>query len=190
MSKFLETERLALRPPERRDIATLAVLFADHDVSKMTVRIPFPYRRADAEGFLSQAAGVRASGGGEVFVVARKPDSYCLGTIGLERREGGLHLGYALGKFYWGQGYATEAAGALVRFAFETLNEPRILASYALDNPASGRVLTKLGFEPIGTEQVRSLARNATVICRVTELTREVYSQGRHGARERDKRAA
>lgn len=182
----LETERLLLRPPERRDIATLAVLFADYDVSKMTARIPHPYRRADAEAFLSRASGARASGG-HVFVIGRKPDSYCLGTAGLDRHEGGLHLGYALGKFYWGQGYATEAAGELVRFAFEELKEPRVVASYALDNPASASVLAKLGFVEIGDEEIPSAARHCVVPCRVTELTREAFL---NRAREHDKRAA
>ena len=175
MLQCLETERLILRPPERRDVATLAVLFADFDVSKMTARIPYPYRRADAEAFIARAAAIHEGDGGYVLVVGRKPDGYCLGTVGLERKDGDVHLGFALGKFYWGQGYATEAVGRLVRFAFEVLNAPRVAASHALDNPASARVLSKLGFVQGDEVEIPSAARKDYVLCRKVELTREAY---------------
>ena len=60
---------------------------------------------------------------------------------------------------HWGQGYATEAGRAVVAIADESLRLPHLRASHALDNPASGRVLAKLGFAPDGVAKLHSLAR-------------------------------
>lgn len=173
MCPVIETERLVLRHPEPRDVATMAVLFADYEVSKMTARIPYPYRRSHAEEFLVRAAQQRESGEAHVFVMGRKPDLYCLGNIGLHREEGAYELGYALGRNYWGQGYATEAGRAMMDFAFDTLGAGKVIAGHACDNPASARVLAKLGFVPMGEETIHSAARGQDVACLRQELTRD-----------------
>ena len=80
-----------------------------------------------------------------------------LGQVG---GVGPVTLMYWLGRAYWGQGYATEAVRAFLAECyrrFETLDE--IEADHFTDNPASGRVLTKLGFSRIGTRTGRSAAR-------------------------------
>jgi RimJ/RimL family protein N-acetyltransferase len=70
------------------------------------------------------------------------------GSVGLDDTGKGTHfeLGYWLGKPYWGRGYVSEAAAAVVEYAFGWLNQPALVAGYFVDNPASGRVLEKLGF--------------------------------------------
>ncbi len=71
------------------------------------------------------------------------------GCCGLHLRESGLfELGYWLGRPFWGHGYATEAARKLAGFAFSRLKATQLTAGYFHDNPASGRVLEKVGFAP------------------------------------------
>jgi RimJ/RimL family protein N-acetyltransferase len=82
-----------------------------------------------------------------------------VGSVGLSRDGDKVELGYWIGRPYWGQGYATEAARALLSLA-KVLGHRRLVAGHFVDNPASGRVLRKLGFCPTGVVRKRfSLGR-------------------------------
>ncbi len=94
-----------------------------------------------------------------------------MGCVGLHLKNGSFELGYWLGKAFWGLGYAPEAAGRLLRFAFDELGVASVWAGYFFDNPASGRVLQKLGFCPSGSVMRYSAARGQSVLCRGTTLT-------------------
>ena len=92
------------------------------------------YREHQAEhGFAFWAVSDRASG-------------TLIGDAGLEVTADGVELGYTLARAWWGQGLATEAARLCVAAAFGPLELPRLLAVADVDNPASARVLTRLGF--------------------------------------------
>jgi RimJ/RimL family protein N-acetyltransferase len=79
-------------------------------------------------------------------------------------------MGYWIARPYWGQGFATEAAHALIDIA-RTLKLPRLEASHFVDNPASGRVLEKLGFVPTGLSATRySCARGGEAIAKLYRL--------------------
>ena len=161
---ILESERLILRPPRPSDIAALTVWLGDFDVARNTSRVPHPYSEADAEAFIAGAPEGR-------FVIQRKDDGLFLGGIGL-RPEDDFEFGYWLGKPFWGQGYATEAAQRLIRHAFEGLGRETIHAGWFYDNPASGHVLAKLGARHNGSQMRECLARGMPVLCHDMLLTR------------------
>ena len=96
-----------------------------------------------------------------------------IGVIGIEHDE----LGYWLAEPHWGQGYATEAARAIVGHGFSTPRRNKISASCFEGNKASQRVLEKLGFEPAGTGTVYSRARKSKVTDINLLLTRERWQR-------------
>ena len=76
-----------------------------------------------------------------------------IGCCGLRpRTEGVYEVGFHLRRRYWGKGYATEAAGALVKYAFEVIGTDKLFAGHNPGNMGSGKVLEKLGFRCIGDE--------------------------------------
>jgi RimJ/RimL family protein N-acetyltransferase len=95
-----------------------------------------------------------------------------VGACGLGRRpSGAVELGYWISRAYWGRGIATEACAALIEIA-RTLGLPSLEGSHFLDNPASGRVLEKLGFEPIGIVAPRlSCGRGTEAPARLLRLS-------------------
>ena len=148
----LETRRLLLRPFEAGDAQAIANLAGDAAVADTTLNIPHPYTLADALAWIGTHAENFAQRREVVLAVVRKEDGALLGACGLvlspEHRRG--ELGYWVGKAYWGQGYCTEAARALVEYGFRTLGLERIYAQHFSRNPASGRVMQKLGMRHEG----------------------------------------
>jgi RimJ/RimL family protein N-acetyltransferase len=94
-----------------------------------------------------------------------------VGTAGLGRRpDGAVELGYWIARPYWGLGYATEAARAVLDIARHSLRLNRLVAGHFVDNPASGRVLEKIGFRPTGEiVQRHSAGRGSAAPCRLFE---------------------
>jgi len=168
---FLESERLLLRPPEFRDMGAITSWVGDYDVAKNLARVPHPYCEEDARNFVAYAAEARAKGEEFVFAVTRKSDGVFIGCTTLRLKAGRHRLGYWFGKPFWGNGYATEAAGRVVRYAFLTLKAADVGAGWFHDNPASGRVLEKLGFRHDGAGPEDCLARGHAVYCHQAALT-------------------
>ena len=148
----LETERLLLRPFRDADAHEFARLSGDWAVASMTSDIPYPFSAAQALGWLKPVRGeVR-------FGIER--DGQLIGGVGFYRRPSGVaELGFWLGRPWWGYGYATEAARAVVRHGFANPRLPAFSSAHFADNPASGRVLAKLGFEPVGRGRIACAAR-------------------------------
>lgn len=142
----LRTERLQLRPLEMADAPRIQELAAAREVAEMTLRIPHPYEDGMAEAWITEIA--EAAGKGERVVFAVAIDSGGLiGAAGLEvepahRRA---ELGYWIGVPYWNRGFATEAARAVTDYGFRDLDLHRIYATVFPKNPASARVLEKIG---------------------------------------------
>jgi ribosomal-protein-alanine N-acetyltransferase len=176
MREILETQRLLLRQPQKEDAAAMVPLANDFDVAKNLASMPFPYTLADARAFIARAADLRAKGTGYTFAVLRKSDGTLVGACGVHP-ERGHELGYWMGRPYWGQGFATEAARRVVRFAFEDLNAKKVIAGWYEDNPASGRVLEKLGFAHEKEEKRASVARGEHAVCRMMALTRASFAR-------------
>ena len=173
----LESERLLLRPPEFRDVPAITTWIGDWDVAKNLASVPHPYREADAREFVSRMVMHKARGEAFCFAIVRKTDDVFMGCCGLTLKDGRFELGYWLGKPFWGQGYATEAAKKAVSFAFRELKAETLWAGWYHDNPASGRVLEKLGGRPNGAEPRMSLARGHSVYCHMVALTREQFGR-------------
>lgn len=148
----LQTTRLTLRPYALIDAANLVRLAGAREVAATTLRIPHPYHEQDAIEFINSCAADFELGRSTRFAIAERKDDALCGGIGLrimpEHRR--AELGYWLGVPYWGKGYATEACQEVLRYGFETLKLRRIFASYVTDNPASGRVLEKIGMRNEG----------------------------------------
>jgi [ribosomal protein S5]-alanine N-acetyltransferase len=147
----LETERLRLRPFQLTDAKDVQLLAGDREVASTTRLIPHPYPDGLAEQWISSLAELYAKGRSASFAITLK-DGRVLGAIGLSIEPTDRHaeVGYWVGRPYWNQGYCTEAGRAVLQFGFETLGLQRIFAHYMARNPASGRVMEKLGMQREG----------------------------------------
>lgn len=148
----LRSPRLVLRPFTREDSARVEQLAGAWEVAHGTLTIPHPYEAGMAEGWINGHAKAWEEGHILPLAVTTEADGV-IGSIGLqltpEHRR--AELGYWIGVPYWNRGYATEAAAALVDYAFTDLRLHKIVARHFTRNPASGRVLTKLGMRHEGT---------------------------------------
>jgi [ribosomal protein S5]-alanine N-acetyltransferase len=183
MSCQLNTERLLLRPPELKDVAAIVAGIGEWEVAKNLGRAPYPYREEFAYEFIGKQTEARAKGTDFAFMAVRKEDDAMMGCCGVHLRESGaFEVGYWLGKPYWGQGYATEAARKVCGFAFHVLKAERLAAGWFHDNPASGHVLEKVGFVTNGSEQRNCAARGHTVYCNMMLLERENFGRRKQAA--------
>ena len=116
----LQTDRLILRAFRAEDFEAWAAIMGDGDV--MTFLGGKPMARTDAWRAMAMTLGHWALRGYGMWAVERKSDAALIGRVGLLQPEGwtGLEVGWTLGKPYWGQGYATEAAATALRYAFLT----------------------------------------------------------------------
>lgn len=173
----LETERLILRPPELRDAPEIARWVCDYDVAKNLSTAPHPYTEQDARGFVERMAASLQRCEGWCFAIVRKDDYKLVGCCGVHLKDGAYEVGYWLGKPFWNRGYTSEAARRLLAFAFEELRMASVWAGWFHDNPASGRVLEKLGFTPDGAEERPCRARGHDVHCNKMTLTRADFGR-------------
>jgi len=155
---FARTPRLTLRPLWPEDAEALAMALGEEQVARMLARVPHPYTLLEAE-----RRAVRPRGAEEprfAIMALDGPAPMLVGGIGLADHGDGAELDYWLTPAAWGRGYATEAGRAVIEMARHALPLDRITAWHFVDNPASGRVLRKLGFRPTGiTTMRRSAAR-------------------------------
>jgi RimJ/RimL family protein N-acetyltransferase len=153
----LETERLTLRAPRCEDARAIATLANDLRIAENLLRLPDPYGLADAERFIAGADEIE-------FVITR--GTTVLGACGVGSRDGEQpEIGYWLGVAFWGRGYATEVARALIDHAFADLGYDALVAGARVSNPASRRVLQKCGFQwsGVGLYRIRAIASSAPV---------------------------
>jgi RimJ/RimL family protein N-acetyltransferase len=157
----LQTRRLMLRGLRLQDAAAVVPLANDRRIAENTAQIPHPYRLADAESFI-----VSAQAKGDVNFLIALADATVIGVCGIAMGEGPApELGYWLGLSYWGQGFATEAARAVIDYAFADLKLESIQAGARVTNPASRRVLEKCGFQwtGVGLYRIRALSSSAPI---------------------------
>jgi RimJ/RimL family protein N-acetyltransferase len=155
---FARTTRLLLRPAWEEDADALFRAIADERIVRNLATAPWPYLPEHASGWIAaERAPHRPSA--LIFRTAGEPE--LVGGIGIhDTPEGNVELGYWIARSHWGRGYASEAGRAMVACARSALKLPRLVAGHFLDNPASGSVLRKLGFQPTGRISMRhSVAR-------------------------------
>jgi RimJ/RimL family protein N-acetyltransferase len=156
----LQTARLILRPPRREDAKAVAALANDIRIAQNTLLIPYPYGLSDAHEWLRAINGNE----GDATYLATLGGSVIIGACGVTvRTTGKLELGYWIGTHFWGQGYATEAARAVIDHAFSALGCEELYSGARISNPASRRVLEKCGFQwtGVGLYRIRSIASSA-----------------------------
>jgi len=141
----IETPRILLRPPHADDIADIARLANNYAVARMLASMPHPYFTADAREFVERS---RKPGGGAVYAITRSGNGEFMGICGLHDDRSRFELpfiGYWLGQPYWGSGFATEAARAMVDLYFKVTANDELQVSCRVENGASRRVINKCG---------------------------------------------
>lgn len=150
----LETDRLILRPFRPDDAATVQRLAGVPDVALTTQNIPYPYEDGMAEAWIA-THGPAWDHGRFLTLAVTTPEEGVVGAVSLhiaaahERGE----LGYWVGQPFWNRGYATEAARTMMTYGFEELGLNRVQARHMTRNPASGRVMEKLGMHTEGVQR-------------------------------------
>lgn len=163
---MLTTERLTLRPFRPDDREDFRALAGHWDVARMTSDIPHPLMDADARQWLTPAA--------DEARFALMEDDVLIGGAGYFLRTAeAAEVGFWLGRAHWGRGFATEAVKAVLAYGLIQGNCASFTSSHFTDNPASGRVLAKLGFEPSGTCRIACIARGDEVAAITYVLSRE-----------------
>lgn len=143
----LTTGRLVLRACTLADAPDIQRLAGDRDVASTTLRIPHPYEDGMAEQWIATHQENFNRGDEVSLAIALRSDNSYIGNIGLiiQPDHDNAEMGYWIGKPYWNQGYGTEAAAAVIRYAFEVLGPNRVYAAHYKRNPASGRIMQKIG---------------------------------------------
>ncbi|SFP51431.1 GNAT family N-acetyltransferase [Sphingomonas rubra] len=145
---FARTERLTLRPAWPEDAPALTAAIGHEQVARMLAHVPYPYTLIDADAWIGAPRGAHEP---RFVIETREGDRpQLVGGIAIVDEGGGPEIGYWLTPACWGRGYATEAGRAVVEMARHALPIRRLGGRHFTDNPASGRVLRKLGFRPTG----------------------------------------
>ena len=145
----LQSKRLLLRPLDLRDAQTVQALAGVAIVADTTLTIPHPYPDGAAEAWIATLTPAWDTGAGVTFAITDRELGNLVGVISLaiSANDANAELGYWIGLPFWNRGYATEAAQTLVDWGMVALRLDRIEARYFVRNPASGRVLQKLGMK-------------------------------------------
>lgn len=143
----LTTERLILRPFTLDDASEVQRLCGDFAIADTTQNVPHPYPEGEAEKFIAAHPAKFEQGEGVVFAVTLKETGALVGGMGLtlEKKFRRAEIGYWIAKDHWNQGYGTEAARATIDFGFKQWSLHKIVGTYLKRNPASGRVIEKIG---------------------------------------------
>lgn len=161
MRDDIRTKRLVLRELTLEDAPAFSKLAGDYDIAKMTGSIPHPFPLYSAEFKIMYMRRQKQRGLAYPYAITRDGGEL-IGVMDLFRStpDAALEIGYWIGKPYWGQGLSTEAARAIIQEAKDRLGVQALMAGVFADNPASLRVLEKLGFKTTGSEEMYfSMAR-------------------------------
>ncbi|HFK5568431.1 GNAT family acetyltransferase [Elizabethkingia meningoseptica] len=146
-SPQLETKRLILSSLEEKDIPFITEYLQEKIISENTSHIPYPYSEDDARNWLKMAGDALATKSGYTFAI-REKEGKIIGAIGIhDRGDDKAELGYWIALPYWNKGFATEAAKAVLNFGIKELKLHKIYATHFLHNPASGKILEKIGMQ-------------------------------------------
>jgi ribosomal-protein-alanine N-acetyltransferase len=174
----MRTPRLVLSPLDPCHARALFEQLNDWDVVKMLSEVPWPLGFQDVESFLASEHKETVD---LIILAASGP----IGVMGIKKQGSGApprkmpRLGYWIGRRHWGQGYGTEAVGALVDLAFRTYPHDRVGAGVFQENVASQRLLQKLGFTAAGTKTVPSRSRGEDVPAVDLRITRAEWADAK-----------
>ncbi|MCC6906400.1 MAG: GNAT family N-acetyltransferase [Phycisphaerales bacterium] len=165
----IQTQRLTLRPFAAEDAPAVYEYARHKQVAATTATIPHPYTMQDAVEWIEAVAGNVVGGSTFNFAIVVRDSAALIGAIDLRLEPDNqlADIGYAIHPDCWNRGYVTEAASAIVEYGFETLGLNRIHAHHLASNPASGRVMEKIGMRREGVMRQR--------ICKWGELIDVVH---------------
>lgn len=169
----IETQHLILRPLAPNDAIVIAREVGNFNVSRNLARVPYPYSMAEALDFLDWIKSYDEKSLVCAIELKSAPGEL-IGVISYEfsTAESVAELGYWFAEKHWGNGYGGQAATAMVHHAFTLGAHTRLIAAYHNDNPASARILLKLGFKPISHEKHYSKAQGIDVSSTKLSLAR------------------
>ena len=168
---ILVTKHLTLRPPLEVDAEAIAQCMQNTNVTRMLTKVPNPYNLDDAKQWINER---QQRANEPCFTIYRQK---LMGVVSIQEKNGVPNLGYWLDEDSWGKGYISEATRVVLSHAFRKQGYDAIASGAFEDNPASLRVLEKLGFEFDGAEQHFSQTRKCEVSCKRAVLTREKFEQ-------------
>jgi len=148
----LQTDRLILRPFVLEDSKEVQRLAGDSRIAATTLTIPHPYKDGMAGEWISTHEIDFKENRQITFAITDKTDNSLVGSISIRlvSKHNNAEMGYWVGVPFWGKGYCTEAAAAVVKYAFETLELNKVYAHFMTSNPSSGRVMEKIGMASEG----------------------------------------
>jgi RimJ/RimL family protein N-acetyltransferase len=151
----LTTQHLRLRSFVLADAPVVQTLAGAREIADTTLLIPHPYPDGVAETWIATHDAAWATGASVTYAMTRREAGDLVGAIGLtiSAAHASAELGYWVGVPYWNLGYCTEAARAVLTFGFEWLGLHRIHAHHLTRNPASGRVMEKIGMRLEGVHR-------------------------------------
>jgi RimJ/RimL family protein N-acetyltransferase len=168
----LETERLVLRKPTLADVKAISHLANDRRIAENARRLPHPYSHDHAVEFVRGIADGRRE---TVFLIENNHTP--IGMAGVDWRAPETpELGYWLGVEHWGQGFATEAARAVIDFTFEEFGVEQLISGARVANPSSRNILEKCGFQWSGVELHRFEALGSSTPVDCFRLSRGVWA--------------
>lgn len=147
INRTILTNRLYLRLFEKRDAETVQVLCNNYNIYKSTLYLPYPYSLNDALVWMENHKKNFDEDYSYEFAITDKISGNLYGAISLSNNQKFKNgeIAYWIGEEYWGKGYGTEAAKAIIDFAFEEKKMHKVFARYFKSNPASGRIMQKIG---------------------------------------------
>ncbi len=167
---------------EPRDREVLVEHLQAREISRNTLRIPYPYTEDDAATWIAQRMAHRREQPAEVTFALRNPEGTLIGVIGADDLDVGTthraNVGYWLAKPYWGRGLMTAALQRYVQYAFGHLGLARLTAEVFPWNEASARVLEKVGFQQEGRLRKHREKEGALVDVFYYGLLREDAAKG------------
>jgi RimJ/RimL family protein N-acetyltransferase len=168
----IESERLRLRRPERRDSPAIVAALNDWSIAQWLTIPPYPYTDAAAEAFLRCANEPDSNGFNGKFVVADRESDQLQGVVTLSQDGDREELGYWLRSSAQGRGYMTEAVQALLTESCKLLQPAVIFATTDPENSPSKRVLRRNGFVETGARQLDRPRKRGTTTAIVFQLAR------------------
>ncbi len=175
----IRTARLLLRPFATADAEVLRSLAADPEVADHMISLPRPLARRQLENWIRSHRVESAQGSAFHFAIELPDVKPLAGAVELrdvDTEHLQAELSFWVGRPWWGRGFATEAAKDVIHFAFENLGMNRVYAHHMVRNPASGRVLAKLGMQREGLLRQRVLKNGAFEDVVLCALVREDWA--------------
>ena len=153
-ARTITTERLQLRPFELSDAKRISELCNNYNIYKSTLTLPYPYPIESALNWIPTHKENFDNDKLYDFAITDRNSGALYGAIGLSNNKAHKNgeVAYWVGEEFWGNGYGTEALRAVIDFAFTHKNYHRIWARFFESNPASGRIMQKVGMEYEGKQ--------------------------------------